>query len=145
MRKEETPRGPAATFREHLDNIERGEIVQATADYAEDAVLDADPTGEQGLLLVGTFHGREAAGRWVENWFSSFEPGSYRFKVEESIERGDRVFMTVYHTARGEASGADVELRVYHAVTVRDGLIVRHTFSSQAREAVLRAAGVDPA
>jgi ketosteroid isomerase-like protein len=145
MRKAETPRGPAATFREHLDNIERGDIVQATADYAEDAVLDADATGEQGLLLVGTFHGREAAGRWVENWFSSFEPGSYRFKVEESIERGDRAFMTVYHTARGEASGADVELRVYHAVTVRDGLIVRHTFSSQAREAVLRAAGVGSA
>jgi hypothetical protein len=38
--------------------------------------------------------------------------------------------MTVYHTSRGEASGVDVELRVYHAFTVRDGLIVRHTFSS---------------
>jgi ketosteroid isomerase-like protein len=140
-----TAPGPAATFREHLDHIERGNIVQATADYAEDAVLEADPTGEQGLLLIGIFHGREAAGDWVENWFSSFEPGSYRFKVEESIENGDRAFMTVYHTARGEASGADVELRVYHAVAVRDGLIVRHTFSSQAREAVLRAAGIGSA
>ena len=141
--KAAAPLGPAAIFREHLDHIERGDLVQATADYAEDAVLDADPTGEQGLLLVGTFHGREAAGRWVENWFSSFEPGSYRFKVEESIEKGDRAFMTVYHTARGEASGVDVELRVYHGFTVRNGLIVRHTFSSQAREAVLQAAGID--
>jgi ketosteroid isomerase-like protein len=140
----DTSQSPAATFREHLDHIERGDIVKATADYAEDAVLEADPTGEQGLLLIGTFHGREAAGRWVEDWFSSFEPGSYRFEVEESIENGDRGFMTVYHTARGEASGADVELRVYHAFTVRDGLIVRHTFSSQAREAVMRAAGIDP-
>src|SRR2546422_518954 len=137
MREAATQPDPATIFREHLDHIERGDIVQATVDYAEDAVLEADPTGEQGLLLIGTFRGREAIGRWVDNWFSSFD--SYRFKVEESIESGNRAFMTVHHTARGEASGVDVELRVYHALRVRDGLIVRHTFSSQALEAVLRA------
>jgi ketosteroid isomerase-like protein len=133
----------AAVFREHLDHIERGDIVQATADYAEDAVLEADPRGEQGLLLTGTFHGREAIGRWIDNWFSSFERGSYRFEVEESIDNGDWVFMTVYHTARGAGSGAEVALRVYHAFTVGDGLIVRHAFSSVDREAILRAAGVE--
>jgi ketosteroid isomerase-like protein len=140
MRGGDKPPSPAAIFREHLDHIERGDIVQATA-YAEDAVLEADPTGEQGILLIGTFCGREAIGRRVDNWFTSFD--SYRFKVEESIESGDRAFMTIRHTARGEASGAAVELRVYHAVTVRDGLIVQHTFSSQAREAVMQAAGID--
>jgi ketosteroid isomerase-like protein len=137
----DTAPGPAATFREHLDHIEGGDIVQAAADYAEDAVLEADPTGEQGLLLIGTFRGREAIGRWVDNWFSSFD--SYRFEVEESIESGDRAFITIHHSGRGEASGVEVELRVYHAITVRDGLIVQHTFSSRAREAVMRAAGVD--
>ena len=135
--------GPAAIFRQHLDHIERGDIVQAKADYAEDAVLEADPTGEQGLLLAGTFGGRETARGWVENWFSSFEPGSYRFDVEESIESGDRVFMTLHHTARGGASGVDVELRTYHAVTVRDGLIVRHAFSSEGRETILHKAGIE--
>jgi hypothetical protein len=107
-------------------------------------VLEADPGGEQGLLLTGTFHGRDATGRWIDNWFSSFEPGSYRFEVEESIENGDRVFMTVYHTARGAGSGADVALRVYHAFTVRGGLIVRHAFSAADRDAMLGAAGVVP-
>ena len=141
MRGGDAPSGPAATFREHLDHIERGDIVQATADYAEDAVLEADPTGEQGLLLIGTFRGREAIGQWIDNWFSSFD--SYRFEVEESIERADRAFMTIHHTGRGEASGATVELRVHHALTVRDGLIVRHAFSSEAREAVRRVAGID--
>ena len=133
----------AATFREHLDHIERGDIVQATADYAQDAVLEADPSGEQGLLLTGTFYGREAIGRWIDDWFSSFERGSYRFEVEESIENGDRAFMTVYHTARGAGSGADVALRVYHAFTVRGGLIAWHAFSSADREGIQRAAGVD--
>jgi ketosteroid isomerase-like protein len=67
MDRADTYPGSAAIFRQHLDHIERGDMVQATADYAEDAVLEADPTGEQGLLLLGTFHGREAAGGWVEN------------------------------------------------------------------------------
>jgi ketosteroid isomerase-like protein len=143
----------AAIVREHLDHVERGDIVQAIADYAEDAVLEADVGGEQGLLFAGTFRGREAIGRWIDNWFSSFEPGSYRFEVVESIDNGDRVFMTTLNTARGGASGVDVALRVYHAFTVRDGLIVRHAFSGEqgkeggrtnpAREALLRAAGID--
>ena len=121
--------------------MERGEISQVTADYAEDGVLEADPTGEQAHPDAGTFRGRETIGRWIDNWFSSF--GSYRFEVEESIESGESAFMTIRHVARGEASGVDVEIRVYHAVTVRDGLIVRHTFSSEARQAVMQAAGID--
>ena len=143
----------AATVREHLDRIERGDIAQAISDYAEDAVLEADPGGEQpDPLLTETSHGREAIGRWIDNWFSTFEPGSYRFEVEESIENGDRAFMTIYHTARGTGSGADVALRVYHAFTVRGGLIVRHAFAperleggraNEVREAILRAAGID--
>jgi len=141
MSKRET--GSAATFREHLDHIERGDIVQAAADYAADAVLEADPAGEQGLLLAGTFRGREAIRRWVEDWFSSFEPGSYRFEVEEEIENADRVFMTVYHTARGGASGVDVEIRTHHAVTVHGGLITRHAFSSEGRETILRKAEIE--
>lgn len=132
--------GPATTFRQHLDRIERGDLAEAMANYAEDAILEADPTGDQGHPDAGVFRGREAIGRWIDNWFSSFD--SYRFDVEEAIESGDGAFMTIRHTARGEASGVDVEIRVYHAVTMRDGLIVRHTFSSEAREAVMQAAGI---
>ena len=130
----------AATVREHLDHIERGDFVQATADYADDAVLEAD---FEGAVHAGTFHGREAIGRWIENWFSSFERGSYRFEIEESIGNGDRVFMTTMNTALGAGSGVEVTLRVYHAFTVRDGLIVRHTFSVDDRDAMLRAAGIE--
>lgn len=57
-------------------------------------------------------------GRWIDNWFSSFERGSYRFEVEESIGNGDRVYMALRHTARGEADSVDVTLRTYHAFTV---------------------------
>ncbi|MEK6328459.1 MAG: nuclear transport factor 2 family protein [Actinomycetota bacterium] len=132
----------AATVREHLERIQRGDIAPAILDYAEDAVLEAAEVGEAGSLLTGTFRGRDAIGRWIEEWFSSFEGGSYRFEVEESIKEGDRLYLTLYHTARGEASGADVANRIHHVFTVRDGLIVRHEFSTK-REAMLRAAGVE--
>ena len=137
----ETDAGPAtaAAVRAHLDHIERGDFVRATADYAEDAVLEAD---FEGAVHAGTFQGRKAIGRWIDNWFSSFERGSYRFAIEESIENGERVFMTTLNTARGAASGVDVVLRVYHAFTVRDGLILCHTFSVSERERLLREAGI---
>jgi ketosteroid isomerase-like protein len=133
---------PAGAVREHLDRIERGDVYEAIADYAEDAVLEAIEMAEAGAVLTGTYPGREAIGRWLDNWFSSFEPGSYRFDVEESIENGERVFMTIHHTARGEASGVEVAARNHHVFTVREGLIVRHAFSTE-REAMLRAAGIE--
>jgi ketosteroid isomerase-like protein len=130
-----------AFVQEHLDRMERGDIVRGISDYAEDAVLEAAEVGEAGSLLTGTFQGREAIGRWIDGWFSSFDRGSYRFDVEESIENGDRVFMTLSHTARGAASSVEVANRIHHAFTVREGLIVRHAFSTE-REPILRAAGI---
>jgi ketosteroid isomerase-like protein len=129
--------GTAAFVREHLGRMEYGDIVQGISDYAEDAVLEVALVGEAASILNGTFRGREAIGRWIDSWFSSFERGSYRFKVEESIENGDRVYMALDHTARGEASGVEATLRTHHAFTVRDGLIVRHALSGE-REPMLR-------
>jgi hypothetical protein len=131
---------PAATVREHLDHIEVGDLRQALADYAQDAVLDADFTG---AVHAGTFRGRDEIGRWLDNWFTSFEPGSYRFAIEESLVNDDRVFMTTLNTARGAGSGVEVNLRVYHAFTICQGLIVRHVFSVDDRAGMLRAAGID--
>ena len=132
----------AATVREHLERIQRGDIAPAILDYAEDAVLEAAEVGEAGSLLTGTFRGRDAIGRWIDDWFAGFERGSYRFEIEESIEKDDRLYLTLHHTARGDASGVDVANRIQHVFTVGDGLIVRHEFSTK-REAMLRAAGVE--
>jgi hypothetical protein len=94
------------------------------------------------VSLEGTFHGRAAIGEWLDNWFSSFQPGSYRFEVQESIEHGDRVYLALRQIARGEASGAETTLHLHHVFTVGDGLIVRHAFSGDPED-ILRAAGID--
>ena len=133
----------AATVRAHLDRIERGQIALATADYADDAVLEAvGGGGIEDSFLNGTFQGHETIGRWIDSWFSSFEPGSYRFEVAESIENGDRIYLALRHTARGAASGADVTNHLYHVFTVHEGQIARHAFAGE-REPMLRAVGVD--
>ncbi len=132
-----------ATVRAHLARIERGEIDAAVSNYAEDAVLEAAEVGEARSVLTGTFQGSQAIGRWMDGWFSSFEPGSYRFKVEQSTENGDRVYLALSHTARGVASGVEVSNHLHHVFTVRDGLIVRHAFSTL-REPMLRQAGIEP-
>ena len=128
-----------------MDRIERGEIAEAIADYAEDGVLEAIDAGEVGTILAGRFEGRDAVGNWIKQWFSSFEPGSYRFAVEDSVQRGDRVLLLLRHTARGEASGVNATLRLYHAFTVReDGLIRWHAFSGD-RDRMLRTVGLERA
>src|SRR5919108_5888744 len=107
MPEADTHAAAAAAVLEHLDHIESGDIAQAISDYAEDAVLEVGEVGEGGNINSGTFRGHEAVGPWLDRWFSSFEHGSYRFTVEESIENGDRVYMTLLSAARGEGSGVD--------------------------------------
>jgi ketosteroid isomerase-like protein len=133
----------AATVHAHLDRIERGQIALATADYANDAVLEAAGGGGiEGSFLNGTFQGRETIGRWIDNWFSSFEHGSYRFEVAESIENGDRIYLALRHTARGTASCAYVTNHLYHVFTVHEGQVARHAFAGES-EPMRRAAGID--
>jgi ketosteroid isomerase-like protein len=128
-----------ATVRAHLERIEAGDIVQATMDYAEDAVLEAGLRGV--VALEGTVHGRAAIGEWLENWFSSFQPGSYRFQIDEAIEAGDWVYLALGNTALGQASGIETTLHTHNVFAVRAGSIVRHAFSGE-REEMLRAAGI---
>ena len=108
-------------------------------DYAEDGVREADIRGV--VSLEGTFRDRAAIGRWPDNWLSSFEPGSYRFEVEKSIEDGDRVYLALSSSGRGEGSGAETAPHLHHVLTLRNGLIVRHAFSDEPDE-IRRAAGV---
>jgi ketosteroid isomerase-like protein len=137
----EQPAGasPLSTVSEHLEHIERGDLARAAIDYAQDGVLAARRRGV--VALEGTFEGRTAIGDWLETWFSSFEPGSYRFEIEESIENGDRIYLAILSIARGEASGAETTMLLHHAFTLRNGLIARHVFSGE-REEIRREAGV---
>jgi ketosteroid isomerase-like protein len=133
----------AAVVHAHLHRIERGQIAEAIADYADDAVLEAvGGGGIEDSFLNGIFQGRATIGRWIDNWFSSFEPGSYHFEVSESVKKGDHIYLALRHTARGATSGVDVTNHLYHVFTVQEAQIARHAFAGE-REPMLRAAGID--
>jgi len=73
---------------------------------------------------VGEMHGIEAARRYVEDWFDTFD--DFRSEPEELIAVGDDQVVAVVHiSGRAKTSGIETELRYASVSTVRDGKIVR--------------------
>ena len=83
---------------------------------------------------VGEIHGIEAARRYVEDWFDTFD--DFRSEPEELIAVGDDQVVAVVHiSGRAKTSGIETELRY----AVHDGKIVRvreYATKGEALEAV---------
>jgi ketosteroid isomerase-like protein len=105
-----------------MDSLGRRDFTAALDALDEDVVLVVDagvvPTA------AGTYHGREAVGKWCADWFRSFAH-DYRFEVEEIRSVSERVFAVARHHGRGRASGVEVGLLVPYVFTVQAAKIVR--------------------
>ena len=64
------------------------------------------------------------------------------WEPEELIDAGDKVFAFIWTSARGKASGAEVEARVANVWTFRDGKPVKLKYFGEDRAAALEAAGL---
>jgi ketosteroid isomerase-like protein len=64
------------------------------------------------------------------------------WEPEELIDAGDKVFAFIRTSARGKASGAEVEARVANVWTFRDGMPVELKYFGEDRAAALEAAGL---
>jgi ketosteroid isomerase-like protein len=124
----------AELVRRGYDAFNRGDL---------DAVLDLfDPEIEIGLLedspMAGDFRGHAGFRAMIAENAEMFT--AYRNEPEEVIEATDEAIVVVIRSAaRGRASGAEVEGRLAHLWTIRDGKVVRfQPFAS--REDALRAA-----
>jgi ketosteroid isomerase-like protein len=71
--------------------------------------------------------------QWLDTW------DEHRLDVEEMVEEGDSVVASVHITARGKASGVEVDVRFYPQVKVRDGKVV-YIYDHEDREAAVEAA-----
>ena len=103
------------------------------------ALLDADfewLEPEQ-TLLGGRHHGFAEIRRALEVQLEVWD--EFTIEPEEFHEHGDRVAVPVRQKARGGASGVEVEIRIGHLWTVRDGKAVRLQVFA-AREDAKRAA-----
>ena len=88
-------------------------------------------------LLGGRHHGYEEIRRAIETQLEVFD--EFTVEPEEFHEHGDRVAVPVRQRARGGVSGVEVEIRLGHLWTVRNGKVVRLEVFA-AREDVRKAA-----
>jgi uncharacterized protein len=83
---------------------------------------------------AGCHRGRGSFERFVRGWIESFD--EFRVEPEEVIERRGRLIAVVRQSGRGRTSGVEVEARLAHVWTVRDGRAVRWEALADANEAL---------
>jgi ketosteroid isomerase-like protein len=84
-------------------------------------------------------YGVEGAMRLRNQWLDTWD--EHRIEVEEVVEEGDSVVALAHVTARGKASGVEVDLRLHYQFKVRDDKVV-YLFEHEDRAAALEAAGL---
>jgi uncharacterized protein len=90
-------------------------------------------------LIGGRHRGQAEIRKAVETQLEVFD--EFRIQPEAFHEHGDRVAVPVKQTARGGVSGVELEIRIGHLWTVRDGKAVRLEVFP-AREDARKAAGL---
>jgi ketosteroid isomerase-like protein len=86
-----------------------------------------------------TYRGHDGVRRFFGSFDREFD--DLRFDVEDLIDAGNQVIVTIRIGGRGKASGAPVERTWSYVCSLRDGMIYHvRTFTSQAE--ALEAAGL---
>jgi ketosteroid isomerase-like protein len=93
------------------------------------------------VLFTGTYRGRDQVQRLLQDQEEVF--GELTMEPYEFFETGDQVVVFLRQRARGQASGAEVEITVAHLWTIRNGRGVRMEGFPE-REKALEAAGLPP-
>ena len=131
---------------ENVEIVRR--IYGAAAQRDSDAVLAAyDPDVEWDvsrsrmarLVGEGSYRGHDGLRRFFRAYHDAWADMNYRF--DELIDAGDKVVSVDIEQARGQLSGADVEMTQYGVWTIRNGKVVRAAWFSD-REEALEAAGL---
>ncbi len=85
--------------------------------------------------IYGIDAAMQARSRWLDTW------DEHRLDVDEMIEEGDSLVVAIHITARGKASGVEVDVRFYAQVKVQDDKVV-YIYDHEDRAAALEAVGL---
>ena len=72
---------------------------------------------------AGTHTGRDSFERFLRGWIDSFD--GFQVEPEQVIERDDRLIAVVHQSGRGRSSGVQVDARLAHVWTVKEGRAIR--------------------
>jgi ketosteroid isomerase-like protein len=81
-------------------------------------------------------YGIQAAMRSRRQWFETWD--EHHLALEEVIEEGDSVIAAIHITARGKASGVEVDVRFYAQFHVKDDKVV-YIYDHEDKAAALEA------
>ena len=72
---------------------------------------------------AGAHTGRDSFERFFRSWIDSFD--GFRVEPEQVLERDDKLIAVVHQSGRGRASGVEVDARLAHVWTVKNGRAIR--------------------
>ena len=87
--------------------------------------LDPDLEWEPGEVTPegGGHRGAEGFRRFLDSWLESFD--EFRITPQLVVQAGDRAVVVAHQQGRGHGSGIELEARVVHVWTIRNGSAVR--------------------
>jgi ketosteroid isomerase-like protein len=122
--------------RQNVELTQRGFEAYNSGSY--EAVIElldpeVDLLADHELLNSGSFTGRDGFRRWSAEWLEAWDEFSIEANAVETI--GEHfVLVDAHQVARGAGSGIPVEMDVFWAFEVSDGMLVRmHLYASRDR------------
>lgn len=85
-------------------------------------------------------HGLDGAMRIRDGWLDAW--AEHRVDLEEMIDAGDDVVVSLHVTASGRGSGVEVDVRLHGHFKVREGKVI-YLFEHEDRAAALKAVGLE--
>jgi ketosteroid isomerase-like protein len=124
---------------ENVDVVEKFIATFATDADAFRECLHPDiewfPFEENHVPSFGVGGGMRVRNQWLDPW------AVMQADVEEVVDKGNSVVVSLHVTGRGKSSGVEVDVRLYMHFRVRDGKIV-YLFEHTDRAAALEAMGL---
>lgn len=103
-----------------------------------DSAIEVRPDPET-MMGEDSYRGHEGFLKYAQRWLESWD--EYRLIPEKFIDAGDNVVVIYRAVGRGKGSGIEVDMRLGHLWTIRDGKAVRLEIFSKPDEG-LEAAGL---
>ena len=102
-------------------------------------VLDPELEWEPGAVTPegGAHRGAEGFRGFLDSWLESFD--GFRIAPELVVQAGDTAVVVAHQQGRGHGSGIEIDARVTHVWTIRDGTAVGWRAARTLDEALERA------
>ena len=89
--------------------------------------------------IIGAFRGRDSVQGYLQDQVDVFD--EFQVEPEEFVDKGDQAIAFIRVRGRGRGSGVELDVRIAHVWTFRDGKPVRCEVYAE-RDKALEAAGL---